>query len=576
MSQPLPTEAPRLGGKDLPEGKSVCVLSSANWDMHLRRLSDVCSASTGSRISWQAPPFGQYRILLNDEASDLRRSSFDYYVFADRLEDFANPFETLDASAAQGIREKFADYLAEIRHFREVLGGRFLINNLAPVRPFSATIAEQTGAALGIDRLVADLNAELVDAVRGLPDSQVVPISSVVGELGRKMSDPGKYWLIGRVPFARAFIEPYARLVAGIMMAGAGKTARALVVDLDNTIWGGVVGDDGFENLKLGNDHPGNQFLAVQGLLRSLSRRGILLTLVSKNTEAVALEAVRSHASMVLRERDFIAWRINWETKSSNIDALAQELDLSPATFMFIDDNPIERVEVADNCDGVVVPDLPVDPAEWPRFLLAHPALTTLALSAEDLNRSLSYEVRRDIRAAHARPGGREAFLHGLGLSLEMRKLDATTQFRINQLFAKTNQYNTTGRRYSELELKNLSAAGNDVCALRVADKHGSDEVVGAVVVRYAADGKTCSIDNFVMSCRLLGRGVETAALAVISERALEHGCEKLEGQIVELPRNEPCRRLYADHGFTAVAGGHFTLDLATPIARPAWFAIRA
>jgi FkbH-like protein len=573
MSQALSLEKPPAERRDAPPTRTVCLLSSANWDIHLRRLSDVCSASSGVATKFQAPPFGQYRILLNDERSALRQSPFDFYIFAERIEDFAGPFQTLDASAIATIREKFADYLAEIRHFRELLGGRFLVNNFAPVRPFSATIAEQTGTAPGIDRLVAEMNAELVAALADLPDTQVVPLSSVVADLGRAACDPGKYWLIGRVPFARAFSEPYARLVAGIMMAQTGKTARALAIDLDNTLWGGVVGDDGVENLKLGTDHPGNQFLAVQGVLKALSRRGLLLTLVSKNTESVALEAIRGLGAMVLGEKDFVAWRINWDPKSMNIDALARELDLSTGSFLFVDDNPVERAEVGENVPGVVVPDLAADPSEWLRALLAHPALTTLALSAEDLNRARSYEVRRDIRAAAARPGGREAFLHSLGLALEMRRLDPGTQLRINQLFAKTNQYNTTSRRYSERELKELVAAGHDVSAIRVIDRHGSDEIVGAVVVRY--DGADATVDNFVMSCRLLGRGVETAALAVICERASAQGCTTLGGAIIETPRNEPCRKLYADHGFTALGDGRFSLDLARPIARPAWFEIR-
>jgi FkbH-like protein len=575
MSQLRPIETRKPDHQSSSQARSACLLSSANWDIHLRRLSDICSAAAGVKVGWQAPPFGQYRILLNDESSDLRRAGHDCYVFAERLEDFAGPFETLDASSIEGVRERFAEYLAEIGRYRGLIGGRFLVNNFAAVRPFSSTVAELTGAATGIDGLVSEMNAQLAEFMSGLADTQVVPLSAVVADLGRLACDPGKYWLIGRAPFSRHFVEPYAKLVGGMMLAGAGKSARALAVDLDNTIWGGVVGDDGMENLKLGNDHPGNQFLTVQGLLKALGRRGILLTLVSKNTEEVALEAIRKHGSMVLREKDFIAWRINWDAKSGNVEALARELDLSPSSFMFIDDNPVERVDVGENCDGVVVADLPADPAEWPRFLLSHPALTTLALSTEDLNRARSYEVRRDIRSAEGRPGGREAFLHSLGLSLELRPLDATTQLRINQLFAKTNQYNTTSRRYSELDLKNLSAAGDDVFALRVADRHGS-EIAGAVVVRYEARSKTCSIDNFVMSCRLLGRGVETAALAVICERAIAHGCERLDGEILETPRNQPCRRLYADHGFTAIAEGRYSLDLARPVTRPPWFEIRS
>src|SRR5690349_20761352 len=137
MSQAWSLEKPPAERREATRTRSVCLLSSANWDIHLRRMSDVCSASAGVATKFQAPPFGQYRILLNDESSDLRQSKFDFYIFAERIEDFAGPFQTLDASAIAMIREKFADFLAEIRHFRELADGRFLVNNFAPVRPFS-------------------------------------------------------------------------------------------------------------------------------------------------------------------------------------------------------------------------------------------------------------------------------------------------------------------------------------------------------------------------------------------------------------------------------------------------------
>jgi FkbH-like protein len=295
----------------------------------------------------------------------------------------------------------------------------------------------------------------------------------------------------------------------------------------------------------------------------------------SKNTEHVALEALRRHPEMVLRDTDLVSWRINWQPKSFNIREIANELSLGLGSLMFIDDNPVERAEVRRNCPAVIVPEMPDDVAEWPTFLLNHPALTTIALSAEDLGRSKSYEIRRHIVAAEQNASSRDAFLQDLGMTLEVLPAGTDSMQRVSQLITKTNQFNTTTKRYSASEIAAKTSSGGDVLTLRLKDKFGSDEVIGVVVVDYDSSSGAAQIDNFVMSCRVLGRGVEAGALALISERALRRGCGRIEGKIVPTERNEPCRGLFSDNGFADQGDSRFVRLLNEgPLSRPAWLNI--
>ncbi|MGE0700261.1 MAG: HAD-IIIC family phosphatase [Hyphomicrobiaceae bacterium] len=553
----------------------LAVIGSANWDIAARELAASYEAWTGHSIDVYTPPFGQGTMQLLDPVSALRGTARDFWIFAERLEDLCGPFDVPGTTDEAVVRERFERHVASIRRARGELKGTFLVHDMWPVRPRPQTVEEMANGSDAAARLCNALNGELAQLCSELPDTQLVPISSLIREVGARNADPGKYWLLGRVAYGKPLVESWSALVAGIVLAKRGQTARVLVLDLDNTLWGGVIGDDGMAGIEISSDYPGNEFKAMQHAVLSLKARGIPLTVSSKNTEHVALEAIRKHPEMVLRDTDLVAWRINWQPKSLNIREIASELSLGLGSLMFIDDNPVERAEVRRNCPGLIVPEMPEDVALWPAFLLSHPALTAVSLSAEDLGRAKSYEIRRQIVAAEQQAPSREAFLKELGMTLEVMPAASSAMQRVSQLVAKTNQFNTTTKRYSAADIAAKMAGGGDVLTLRLKDKFGSDEVIGVVLVDYDTAGRTAQIDNFVMSCRVLGRGVEAGAMAVVSERALRRGCDRLAGRIVPTERNEPCRSLYSDNGFAdrgdlayerALQGGS--------LSRPEWLTI--
>lgn len=548
----------------------IILLSSANWSVLVPGIAKSLSGHLGCEVELSAPAFGQYRIMLADPGSELRRAGADYYVFAERCEDFVLPFETLDNDLAAIISERFEEYLQTIRAARAELKGIFLIHDLVPVRPYLATLRELSGQDSGIVSVLQAMKTKLAALADELPDTVVVPVSFVVGEIGRQSADPGKYWLMGRVPFSRKFSEPYAKLLGGLLLASQGKTIRALALDLDNTLWGGVVGDDGVAGLQCGTDFPDNRFLVIQEFARALKRRGIVLTVLSKNTEAVALEAIEKHQGMVLRKSEFAGWSISWDPKPEGLRRIADELGLGEGSFLFLDDNPVERDEMRRGLPAVRVPELPADVSEWPGALFAEPYLAAIGLTKEDMGRARSYEIRRQINEQSG-SRSREEFLGSLEMSLSVAPQAETTARRVAQLFAKTNQFNTTAKRFSEGELQALEERGGDVLGVRLTDRFGSDEIIGALAISYDTDAAV--IEGFVMSCRVLGRDVETGILSAVADRALARGMRELRGTIVPSERNQPCRMVFAQHGFRAAGHGTFILDLAPgSIPWPRWF----
>ncbi len=554
-----------------PPLPGLVIVGSANWDEVVADLAEVQQAHTRQLLDCYAPPFGQGMMDLLNPEGDLRKADPDYIVMAERFEDFMLPLETRAESMIEGIQARFSDYLGHIRDIRAGVSGHIFVHDIRPVRPALTTFHDATAGRGALEQIVQEMNKSLAELCDTLPDCTLLPISRLIDDLGADAADPGKYWLMGRFPFGPKFTPAYQQLLTGALMALNGQTARALVLDLDNTMWGGVVGDDGTFGLDLGTDYPGNQFVAFQNFVKSIAARGIILTVCSKNTEEVALAAFRDNPNMVISEDDLITHRINWMPKSQNIHEISQEIDLGLGSLMFIDDNPMERGEVRQNCPGVIVPEMPHDVAEWPRFLAAHPALCADRLVDQDRDRAKKYKIRAQIQQAEKSSADRHSFLRNLGMGIEMANVTDATKPRALQLFAKTNQFNTTTKRYSETDADTILADGGDLMTVRITDKFGSDEVIAVVVITYRED-QSAWIDNWVMSCRVLGRGVETAILAEICKRAQARGCTTVTGQVIETERNHPCRDVYARHDFTARDDTHFVLDLETPVAFPDWF----
>ena len=380
----------------------------------------------------------------------------------------------------------------------------------------------------------------------------VLDYDGLVSRFGRDRWHDERKWLTARMPIAADCLvhlaDEYARYLIPLM----GRGAKALIVDLDNTLWGGVVGEDGLHGIKLGPEYPGAAFLALQRTILDLYQRGIILAVCSKNNPADAMEVLEQHPHMLLRPRHFAALRINWVDKALNLRELAQELNIGIDALAFLDDNPAERERIRLELPEVHVIELPQDPMDYARAVRESAVFERLTLSAEDRERGRYYAEQRQRTELAESASSLEDFYRSLKMRAEIADVTAETLARTAQLTQKTNQFNLTTRRYSEQQIEEMSG-GRDwrVYTLRVLDRFGDNGLVGVAITHQ--EGEVCEIDTFLLSCRVIGRTVETALLAHLARQAAEGGAARLVGSFLPTKKNAPARDFYPNHGFYAV-----------------------
>ncbi len=506
------------------------------------------------RIETHTPPFGRLLAELGRPDSDLGRFDADLTVFADRAEDLIGE-PRLYAEDADRLRDAVGRYAKAIAAHRAVARGWFVVCGFAS--PTSEALAA----------LVAALNDRLAEGLAGLEDVAVLSPSAVAAAAGVPLRDD-RLWFLGRFPFSQPYAATLAERLAGYALAALGRTARLVAVDLDNTLWGGILGEDGVDALAVGGDHPGNAYRAFQRCLKGLSDRGIALAILSKNDEAPALAALDSLPGMALRSADFVAHRIDWSAKWRNLQAMLDDLALGPTSVLFLDDNPVERAQMRRHLPDVHVLDLPEDPAARVAALEDCPLIASLALTEADRARVAGYRSRARLQEARAEAADDRAFLSDLRPRLTIAPLDALNGARVAQLVQKTNQFNTTTRRHTRQDLQRIAEGPGAVYALGVEDRFNAYEILGVLVLIH--DAGTTVVDGYLLSCRVLGRGVETEALLWAVRQAQADGARRVVGRIVETPRNTPCRDIFARCGFTADPDGTWVFALDRPVPGPA------
>lgn len=546
----------------------VAVLGSANIDLAKAALEQELAALLPQRrVELFTVPYGQLGRQLVEQGSDLQEFKPHLSIFCDRLEDLLGK-HTLDVEDEAAIAESAGIYARNLAAFHLDNGGWTIVHDFA--------LLTRQDAVSGL-RLAAMVDA----ASRGLHETlesmqQIVWIdpSLEASQVG-VVHDP-RLWYLGRFRYARAFEEHLARRWAGAALSILGKTTRLIVVDLDNTLWGGVLGEDGIEGIRIGCDYPGNAFRDLQKVLRELSGRGIAIAIASKNDEDLAIKALNEHPEMVIRAADFVARRINWNSKWSNIYELAEELSLGLESVLFVDDNPVEREAVKRNLPQVKVLELPLDPAGYADALRNSPFVEAVRIGSEDLKRVDSYKARRKIEIYRTQSASLEDFLFSLRMTIHFQVLNEGNVARAAQLCQKTNQFNTTTRRYEARDLQALVQGGADVAVIGLEDRSSSKENIGLIVLKPdSADARIGDVDLFLMSCRVLGRGIERAVIEWAVGRARERGWRELRGEIVETARNTPARRVFGDNGFErGPAPGWWQRDTQTSPTISPWFQV--
>jgi FkbH-like protein len=545
----------------------VAVLGSSSLG-HLLASIRVGGLRRGLWIETYQGAYGQYLQELLDTASPLHAFGPSAILFAYDAEHLTRGFDVRqDRAQADAVKEQT---LAEIAQ-----GWSLAQHN------FRCAVIQQTAMPI-LDPLLGQNEHRLpgspmaaISAInRGLEeaaDAAGVDLLRIDGEVsrhGRLAWHDRALWRHAKQEVMSSAAPMYGDLVARLLAAQRGQSFKCLVLDLDNTLWGGVIGDDGLEGLVLGQGSArGEGFVSVQRYVKALNARGVILAVSSKNDEATALLPFGGHPDMILSRSDIACFRANWEDKATNIRAIASALNIGLEALVFLDDNPFERELVRRELPMVAVPEAPDDPALVPDRLAAAGYFEAVRVTQDDLARGRQYQANTARQAALASTADMAGYLRDLDMRLIWGRFDLVNLGRITQLINKTNQFNLTTQRCSEQEVRDLI---DDPAALglylRLVDRFGDNGLI-AVVIGRKTSPVAMSIDAWLMSCRVLGRKVEDATLNVLAAQAAQMGAQTLIGRYIRTAKNGMVQDHYPRLGFTACATGEdeavYTLSLA-------------
>lgn len=407
----------------------------------------------------------------------------------------------------------------------------------------------------GQQALINGLNEFLRASLKSQENAYFVDLNLCRARLGFNQFYDLRYWHIGRAPFARQALREIAIEDFKFIRSLKGKTKKCLVLDCDNTLWGGIIGEDGLAGIKLGQTYPGSAYYEFQQEILNFYNRGIILALCSKNNKEDVWEVFRKHPDMILKEKHIATAQINWRDKAANLRQIALDLNISMDSLVFIDDSEFEI-----NLIHKVLPEVevihmpPTKVMEYRNILASCGLFDTLTLSAEDKNRGAMYKAEVARKNHQAQATDMQTYFKTLGMELEIRFADEFAIPRIAQLTQKTNQFNLTTKRYSEADIKSLANRDqSDVIYLKLKDRFGNSGIVGVCILKY--QDKKSTFDTFLLSCRVLGRGVEDAFLIQALKLAKKRDCKAAIGEYYATRKNSQVADFYAKQGFETLKG---------------------
>jgi FkbH-like protein len=450
----------------------------------------------------------------------------------------------LDISVEAALEHVNAVRQAIHRHSRALV----IVQNIARIPAPLFGNLDRT-LATSVYRRILDYNDALEKSLAGSGD-YLMDVASLAEDVGLERWHDLSQWYTARLPFSQKYVPLYTDGLARLIAALRGKSRKCLVLDLDNTIWGGVIGDDGLGGIVIGQGNPkGEAFLAVQRAALELRERGIVLAVASKNDDDVAREPFRKHPDMLLREEHIAVFRANWQDKATNLKAIAETLDIGVDALVLLDDNPVERAYVRSVLPEVGVPELPDDPALYPRALLFGGYFEAVTFSQEDRARAEAYQANAQRAQLKTQIADVSQFLASLNMAIGFAPFDKAGRSRITQLINRSNQFNLTTRRYSENDIAAMEADPSVfTLQVRLADRFGDNGMISVVICRDADDA--WEVDTWIMSCRVLGRRVEEAILAEIVHAAGAAGKSAIIGEYIDSGRNSLVREHYRKLGF--------------------------
>lgn len=561
-------EAPLAGAPGL-SALRLALLSTSTVD-HLLPALRVAALRRGLLLELYVGPYDQLHQELMNPASGLHAFRPEAVFFA---VDARRAVPELPASASSADAEaeaaRRAAEWAGLWERAKALGALVIHQNavVPPLRLLGHRDALTPGsgpqAALRLNAAVAARAAEA-----GI---LVLDLDSLASAVGKAAWCQARLWHHAKQEVSPLHAALYGDHLARVLAAARGLSRKCLVLDLDNTLWGGVIGDDGLEGIELGQGTgAGEAFSDFQRYVRSLRARGIILAACSKNDEKAARLPFERHPETVLKLDDFAVFLANWEDKAANMRAIAARLNIGLDALVFFDDNPAERARVRQALPQVAVPEVPEDPAGYAQLLSDAGWFEAVALTAEDSARAEQYAADAKRQGLMGEQQDLDGFLKGLGMEMTVSPFDPEGLARVAQLINKSNQFNLTTRRYTEVQVGEMMAdPALATFQVRLKDAYGDLGMISVVILRPAARQGGFLIDTWLMSCRVLGRQVEAEVLNAVAARAKAMGGRFLVGEYLPTAKNALVREHYAKLGFTAADAGLWELDLTAYRPRP-------
>lgn len=545
----------RKGGKG--DEIRIAVLSSFTMDNMLPVLEIEC------RLAGHRPVL--YKGAFNQFAQEILNANSEFYAFKPDIVILAVQPEVLTpelgghlplpedttGSLVEKVIEAYAGLISSLQQNCDAY--LFISNFIVP--SLSAPELVLTKGVGSRRRLYRELNRSLDQRIQECDRICIVDIEAATAKLGKNAARDERLYYLGSMQYSPSMALSAGRLFAIHVNTLSSPSRKCLVLDLDDTLWGGVIGEDGLEGIRLGPTFPGNVFYDFQSYILGLFERGVILAVNSKNNPEDAFKMFRAHPHMVLKEEHFAAMRVNWQDKVANLREIAAEINIGLDSLVFVDDNPVERALVKQMLPEVLTVDLPEDPERYIRALSGLSVFERLSLTTEDRQRGRMYAADSSRKTLRKTAMSREDFIRSLEMELTIKEADDFSIPRVAQLTQRTNQFNLTTKRYSEADIRRFGELpGCRVYTLNVRDKFGDTGLVG-VAITVSEEPGVKAFDTFLMSCRVLGREAEHIFLRKIMGDLAREGTEKFIGYFAPTQKNKPAENFYPDNAFKPIGG---------------------
>ena len=470
---------------------------------------------------------------------DIRSLLGDYFYF---------PYSISSAERKSLVKEKINELENLILQFKNNSSSTLVITNFN-IPSYSPNGIIETKSEFGFHEMIHEINESLRNIVKNQNSIYVYDFNQFVSKYGEKNIFDYRQFHLGSIQIAFNYIPYFAYELMSYVKTMLGVSRKCIVLDLDNTLWGGIVGEDGFDGIELDQTSNGKAFVEFQKQLLSLWQQGIILAINSKNNFDDAMKVIREHPDMILREKHFASIQINWDDKAQNIKQIAEEINIGLNSIVFFDDDKLNQERIKQEFPEVLTVDMPNDPSQYSSILTNLNDFNVLQRTEEDTKRGVMYAQQRQRKQFENTVSNLDQFLKQMDIKVKIKQSNGFLIPRISQLTLKTNQFNLTTRRYQEEEIRKFSKDENfEVGCAQVLDKFGDNGITGAYIVK--KNETNWILDTFLLSCRVMGRGVEDAMLSHILKDAKNNGIEEFKAEFIPTLKNKPAENFLSDFGF--------------------------